>query len=503
VPGLRPDTVTGAAGTFTAEVAATATETYMFTPSAGSYLYHSATDRVRTQVPMGMYGALVVDVSHDTVLGSGEAYPGVLYAQDEVLVYSAIDPNLNADPGTFDGAKVINWNPQYSLINGMASESIAIDTSTDVLLRFFNAGLDTVVPTLDGGLYMGLKAEDGNRYPQPFEQYGIELQAGKTIDAMVNAGADGTYALYDRAGHGGGISHLVATAAAGAPVAADDPGYTVAEGDSLIVAAPGVLGNDTGASLTASLVSDVSGGTLTLNPDGSFTYTPDADFNGTDIFTYIANDGALDSNVATATITVTGVNSTPVAMPDAYDAPEGGTLFVAAPGVLENDVDPDGDPLTATAVGTPPPGLLILIGDGSFDYAPAGLAGDIEQFDYEACDPSASCSTATVTITVVPPVPNIPPTAVDDYAATVKNSAGITINLTDNDTDVDGTINPATVVITTGGTTQRRGTVVNNLDGTVTYTPKRGFRGTDVFQYEVNDDVGATSNVATVRVNVQ
>ena len=75
-------------------------------------------------------------------------------------------------------------------------------------------------------------------------------------------------------------------------------------------------------------------------------------------------------------------------------------------------------------------------------------------------------------------------------------------SVTANDVDADGTIDDTTVVITTGATTQRGGTVVENGDGTVTFTPKKGFRGTDTFKYTVNDDAGATSNEATVRVNV-
>jgi hypothetical protein len=207
------------------------------------------------------------------------------------------------------------------------------------------------------------------------------------------------------------------------------------------------------------------------------------------------------------TITVTPVNDPPVANPDAYDAPEGDTLSVPAPGVLANDVDVDGDTLTAVLVSGPSFATAFTLGaDGSFDYTPTGSAGDTDSFTYNACDPALLCSTATVTITVVPSAANIAPFANDDFAEVQRNSgtadAANTFSVTANDVDPDGTIDVATVNITTGGTTQRGGTVVNNGDGTVTYTPKRGFRGTDTFQYEVNDDAGATSNVATVRINV-
>jgi hypothetical protein len=96
------------------------------------------------------------------------------------------------------------------------------------------------------------------------------------------------------------------------PIAADDS-YDVNEEQLLTVNAPGVLGNDhtdlPGGVLTAILVEDADQGMLTLNPDGSFTYLPDIDFNGTDTFTYIASDG-VDSNVATVTIEVHNVPPT-------------------------------------------------------------------------------------------------------------------------------------------------------------------------------------------------
>jgi serine-aspartate repeat-containing protein C/D/E len=97
------------------------------------------------------------------------------------------------------------------------------------------------------------------------------------------------------------------TAVNDAPVSVDDS-YSTTEGAALVVAGSGVLGNDTdveGAALTANLISAPAHGVLTLNVDGSFHYTPDAGYFGTDRFSYVANDGSLNSNVATVAITVT------------------------------------------------------------------------------------------------------------------------------------------------------------------------------------------------------
>ena len=97
------------------------------------------------------------------------------------------------------------------------------------------------------------------------------------------------------------------------PTAVGDE-YSIGEDATLTVAAPGVLDNDTdtdGDALAAIPASDPASGTLTLSPDGGFVYTPNPDFNGTDSFTYRANDGAAVSNTATVSITVTPVADLP------------------------------------------------------------------------------------------------------------------------------------------------------------------------------------------------
>jgi hypothetical protein len=139
---------------------------------------------------------------------------------------------------------------------------------------------------------------------------------------------------------------------------------------------------------------------LALNADGSFIYTPNANFNGSDSFTYHANDGLADSNIATVTITVNAVNDAPVANNDAYTTDEDTVLTVLAPGVLGNDTDADGDPLTAALVSSTSNGTLALNADGSFDYTPnAGFNGS-DSFTYHANDGTVDSNIATVNITV-------------------------------------------------------------------------------------------------------
>jgi uncharacterized delta-60 repeat protein len=186
------------------------------------------------------------------------------------------------------------------------------------------------------------------------------------------------------------------------PLVANDA-YSVNEDNTLSVAALGVLANDSdpgGNPVTALLVSGPSSGTMAFHADGSFIYTPAANFNGTVAFTYMTNDGQADSNVGTVIITVNPVNDAPVAVANMYTTTEGSALTLAAPGVLQNDTDVDGDSLSALLVAGPAHGTLTLSANGSFTYTPAlGFSGT-DSFTYKANDGAADSNAATVTITV-------------------------------------------------------------------------------------------------------
>ena len=173
-----------------------------------------------------------------------------------------------------------------------------------------------------------------------------------------------------------------------APVANGDS-YSTNEDTVLNVAAPGVLGNDSDGNndpLTAVFVTSTSHGSLTLNSDGSFSYSPAANFNGSDSFTYKANDGSADLNIATVTIDVTAVNDAPVAVNDSYTTNEDTALNVAAPGVLVNDSDVENSALTAALVSGPSHGTLTLNANGSFTYTPAANYNGPDSFTYKAND---------------------------------------------------------------------------------------------------------------------
>ncbi|HEX2987038.1 MAG TPA: cadherin-like domain-containing protein, partial [Chloroflexota bacterium] len=176
-----------------------------------------------------------------------------------------------------------------------------------------------------------------------------------------------------------------------APIATGES-YTTAEDTTLSVSAPGVLANDSdpdGDALDISLQSGPSHGTLALNANGSFNYTPTPNYNGTDSFTYKIGDGSPDFDTATVSITITPVQDPPIAVNDSFPSMlENATLvYNGAFGVLHNDSDADSDPLTVSLVAGPAGGTLSLGSDGSFTYSPGDFNGTAN-FTYRVCDPS-------------------------------------------------------------------------------------------------------------------
>src|SRR5207245_544716 len=142
-------------------------------------------------------------------------------------------------------------------------------------------------------------------------------------------------------------------------------------------------------------------GAAGLNADGTVLYTPAANFNGRDTFTYTIGDGHGATGTATVVVIVNPVNDAPVAADDAYTAQQGTILTVAAPGVLANDVDVDRDALTATLASGPSHGSVVLGADGVFTYtADAGFTGQ-DRFSYQANDGQALSNVAAVAFSVL------------------------------------------------------------------------------------------------------
>lgn len=271
-----------------------------------------------------------------------------------------------------------------------------------------------------------------------------------------------------------------------APVGAADT-YSTAE-DTPITGATSVLTNDIFAqTATAQLVSGPTKGTLTLRPDGTFDYTPNQDANGQDTFTYLVVNGTLSSDPVPVTINITPVNDPPVAKSQSVTTNED-----TAVGVTLQGTDVEGDPLSYTVVTPPAHGMLTGTAP-NLTYTSSLNYNGSDSFTFKANDGQADSNVATVSITINPV--NDPPVAVNDTAATAKNTP-VLISVLANDSDVDGD-----ALTITGVTQGAKGTVVINANETVTYTPAGGQLGTDTFTYTISDGHGGTAS-ATVTVNI-
>ena len=155
------------------------------------------------------------------------------------------------------------------------------------------------------------------------------------------------------------------------PVAVDDAA-TTAEDTAVTI---NVLANDSdpdGALVpgTVTIAGQPANGSVVVNADGTVTYTPDANYNGADSFSYtVTDDEGNVSNVATVNLTIDNTQEPPVAVDDSVSTAEDTPVTIA---ILGNDSDPDGtlDPSTVSIVAGPSNGTLVVNADGSVDYTP-------------------------------------------------------------------------------------------------------------------------------------
>jgi uncharacterized repeat protein (TIGR01451 family) len=281
-----------------------------------------------------------------------------------------------------------------------------------------------------------------------------------------------------------------------------------------------------------------------INTNGTYTYTPAVNYNGSDTFTYQVCDNGTPSKCATATvsITVTAVNDPPVAVNDAGTVYQGGILNGTS--LLSNDSDPDGNTLTinTTAVIEPSNGTLVINADGTYTYTADASYSGTDSFIYEVCDDGtpSECSTATVNITIVVNSSTITATGTITYiyngtpqgpaTATVTGSTGaVTYSYSGTGTTTYSasatppsaagtyqviasvaadanfsaatsaayafTINKAVLTITAGNQTVVFGTAVSSVTSAGTYTPTGFVNG------ETVSVISGTATYATTYTN--
>ena len=282
---------------------------------------------------------------------------------------------------------------------------------------------------------------------------------------------------------------VTVTAVNDAPQAlADD--YFVTVNTSLVVAAPGVLTNDSDVEtplLTALLVNAPLSGLLHLAPDGGFIYTPTVNFSGPVSFTYAASDGDL-TDTALVNLSVSFYNAPPTAVPDSVTTLE--EVAITIP-VLTNDVDEDSPANWAiAAVGTPLSGSVVISGVVLY-YTPWPNLYGVEVFTYTMTDGNGGYASTNVNVTIIPV--NDAPSATDDIVSTPENTARY-IYVLGNDVDVDNDLLTIVAVSTVPNG------AVTIVGPNLLYTPTLDFSGTDTLSYTISD--GTVTSWATVTVMV-
>ena len=407
----------------------------------GTYIYETGT-LPSIQAPMGLYGVLIVTKAPvASPFAAGDAYPTapgkVMYDSDTSLLFSEIDPVQNAavdraaaagtaltkrfdDPSCVPNCypAAVNYTPTYFLINGQAYDRTAPNKSAfalantasptgNVLVRLLNAGLRTHIPSIVG-LPMSIVAEDGNLAPgNPKKQNEVLLTAGKTHDVLIPAAgayANKTFPLFDRQlslstanTPDGGMQGFLQMGTGVLPAAVTPQVIDDAFQIPLNASINGNVKLNDIAAADVAVVVGPNKGVVDLHADGTFVYTANAGATGNDTFTYKASNTA---NTATVTLSIaaTGLGAAPIAGNDSYTGALATTFSTARPGVLANDRDPTGYPLTAVKINNGSCGSVNLNQDGSFTAAPNGPATSC-QFTYRAKNSQGTqSSSATVNV---------------------------------------------------------------------------------------------------------
>ena len=233
---------------------------------------------------------------------------------------------------------------------------------------------------------------------------------------------------------------------------------------------------------------------------GSIEYTPNNNFNGSDTFTYTINDqNSGTSNSATVIVSVTDVNDLPVATDDSITTNEDQSVPIS---IADNDTDIDGtlDLSSLIITDQSSQGSTSIDGiTGLITYTPNADINGADSFTYVIQDNDQGTSNkATVNVTITPV--NDAPVTLDDVVTIVEDVAH-NINVLGNDSDVDGSLDMTSVTVVSSpahGTT-----VVNATTGAIAFTPGANFNGSDSFSYQVKDNLGLSSNVATVTLTIQ
>ena len=324
-----------------------------------------------------------------------------------------------------------------------------------------------------------------------------------TFTQVAVSGTKHTYEVADGAFHGrvvvtysgaailqaGDFVFVNSVGPANNPPTATTDSYSTAEDTPLTISAPGVLANDSdpdGNPITSVLLTGPSHGTLNLSASGGFVYTPSANYNGADSFTYQASDGTALSGPATVNLNITAVNDAPVAANGSASGPEDTILNGSA-----SATDVDGDLLSYLLVADALHGHVVLNANGTWAYTPGASYIGSDLFTFKANDGQADSNTATINLTVS--AVNHAPVATNGSASGNEDTV---ISGQAAASDQDG--NTLTYSLVADG---QHGHVVIGANGSFSYTPTANYNGPDSFTFKANDGL-VDSNVATESLTI-
>ena len=390
--------------------------------------------------------------------------------------------------------------------DGGSSTTTKSVTVNNVAPTIALAGAPTVVEDVGYTLTLGAVTDPGTdtvvEYVVDWGDGNVEsyAAAGDVSHVFADSGVyQISVALRDDDGLHAAAGSLPVTVTAGGggntPPTVQDETYTVHAGDVLVVsAAAGLLANDSDADGDALLVLNFTppaNGVMNLFTDGSFTYTPDAAFVGSEVLNYNVSDG---TDTRTGTVTIVVENEAPVVQDETYTVHAGDVLTVsAAAGLLANDTDADGDVLRVLNIEAPANGSLNALTDGSFTYTPNAAFVGTEVLTYTVSD-GITTRTGTVTIEVENEAPVVNDETYTVHAGEVL-TVGVAAGLLANDTDADGDVLRVLNI-----EAPANGSLNALTDGSFTYTPNAAFVGTEVLTYTVSDGITTVTGEFTINV---
>ncbi|MCA9215229.1 MAG: tandem-95 repeat protein, partial [Planctomycetales bacterium] len=378
-------------------------------PAAVDDVYETVEDSLLFAVPVAqgvlandadaeqdpLTATIVDDVQHGTLSlrpdGSFIYVPQKDFFGEDRFTYTAADiqpsnvatATINVLPA-YDSAIAIG--DQYKL---QPTETLSVNAAEGVLANDINVDLVELTAVLESDVTEGslsLSADGSFVFdPQGFARttsFSYRVNDGTNLSSSAE------------------VSLVVNT-----PPAASSDTYGLNEDSPLLVAAvDGVLANDVDADgdvIEATLLQPPANGSVEFNSNGSFVYSPNAEFSGDDLFSYEISDGVDQSAATLVFLNVAPVNDAPVAAVDTFFALSDQLIEVSAMnGLLANDTDVDSAILSAVLVGGPLHGTLSLNADGSFSYrANAGYTG-ADSFTYRATDSIDTSAVTEVTIVI-------------------------------------------------------------------------------------------------------